>query len=625
MTRWRRRVTRVFAANSAARRDVGGSEGGRGDVARLHGSAPDLRRDLGGAEGRVDALAREGIEEAGGVPDQDDAVLARRDHAVGERPQGADRPDGGGRRGVAREIRGARVSRGRSSLRGPPCVACASSSGITRLRFPTPARDRIQDRVGGRREDDLASLGVAARALHVGDEREPVEPAMRSPEPEPLDDDRRPAVGGDDQPGREGALPGRSGAPGSVGSATTPVTRPAVAEEVDHAHPFADRDARLPGALDERQVERPAAHGEGVRSMAVPRSVGRVVADQQGAVGREDPHPPERPRPARLHPGEHAEAAPGSGSPPARGTRRRSCRGESARGRGGRRRAPARRGGSRSRRRPDPRRRRPRQPACAASDAGRVQTPDLAEGGGTMPADVREPGAPGQVRELRRRVRSPHREGPVVPCHPVSGHRVGDEPDGRPRESASPEVAHDEAEPRQLGEPAEHPDDGVLGQMMEDQRAERHVDRARPDGRIERVARDDVDLRGAVRGSRRVSQDRRVDVQGHDPHPVAAGAAPTARAPAECPPPRFPRRGRGGSRRPRAARGTARRAAGWSARRRSGSVGRCRRGSGSARRETRRAGPSARGARLREAAGRARAPRTGAARLRRRSRGRARP
>ena len=124
---------------------------------------------------------------------------------------------------------------------------------------------------------------------------------MRTPEPEPLDDDRGPAVGGDDQPAREGAPPG--GPRPWLGGLGDDAGHPsAVAEQVDHAHALAERDAGLPRALDERQVERPAAHGKGVRSMAVPGPVGRVVADQQGAVGREDPHPPERPRPVRLHP-----------------------------------------------------------------------------------------------------------------------------------------------------------------------------------------------------------------------------------------------------------------------------------------------------------------------------------
>ena len=129
--------------------------------------------------------------------------------------------------------------------------------------------------------------------------------------------------------------------------------------------------------------------------------------------------------------------------------------------------------------------------------------------------------------------------------------RARDEPDGGPREPPPPEVAHDEAQPRQLGEPAEQGDDGFLGQVVEDQRAERHVDRARPDGRLERVARDDVHLGRARRGPGGVSQDRRDGPRGPRSAPGGRGAAPTARAPAGCPPPRFRRRGCGGSRRPR--------------------------------------------------------------------------
>ena len=68
-------------------------QGGGGDVARLHGPRSHLRRDLGRAEGGVDALAREGIEEAGGISGQKHAVHAGRGNPIAERAQCADGPD----------------------------------------------------------------------------------------------------------------------------------------------------------------------------------------------------------------------------------------------------------------------------------------------------------------------------------------------------------------------------------------------------------------------------------------------------------------------------------------------------------------------------------------------------
>ena len=250
----------------------------------------------------------------------------------------------------------------------------ASSIGITRLKLPTPAPTGFRiEYAGGARtisprsgspDAPSTSATSASRWSHGCGRSKPQTLATTEVRPSaattsgaenrsaavvaPLEADRL----GDDA-GDARALP----------------------EEVDHAHPLADGDADLPGTLDERRVEDPAAHGEGVRPIAGPRAVGRVVSDEQRAVGREDAHAPERPGSVRLHPGEDAEAI----QDPAT-LRREVLAADLVAGEPGpveeddRQPLPAR-GGSPSRRRPAPRRRPPRQPARAAPSDPRVQTP----------------------------------------------------------------------------------------------------------------------------------------------------------------------------------------------------------------------------------------------------------
>ena len=187
--------------------------------------------------------------------------------------------------------------------------------------------------------------------------------------------------------------------------------------------------------------------------------------------------------------------------------------------------------GSRSRPRPVRPRPRPRprgrQPARRTPAPGRVQTPTWRNAGARCQSQAGQLGARRQARELRGRVRPPHGEGPVVARHAIPGYRVRGEPDRRPCEAPSPEVAHHEAQTHELGHPAEERDDRRLGQVMEDERAQCHVDRAGADGRLERVARDDVHLGGVGRGPRRVPEDGRVEVHGHDPHPLALAPRPS--------------------------------------------------------------------------------------------------
>ena len=114
---------------------------------------------------------------------------------------------------------------------------------------------------------------------------------MRAPEAETLGDHRRTAVRRDHQARGHafggGARPRLGGLGDDAGDAA------ALAEQIDHPDAFADPDADLAGTLDERGVQDPAAHRESVRTIAVPGTAGRVVADEQRAVRREDPHAPE--------------------------------------------------------------------------------------------------------------------------------------------------------------------------------------------------------------------------------------------------------------------------------------------------------------------------------------------
>src|SRR5262249_25206214 len=131
------------------------------------------------------------------------------------------------------------------------------------------------------------------------DEREPIEPRMRPSETQSLSDHRRSPVGGDDETGRE-ALRLNAAPPWTRAFGDDASHSPAVAQEVDHANALADRDADLPRPLDERLVQGPPTHGERVRSVAVPRPIDGIVADQKRAVRRQDPHAPERPGSPRL-------------------------------------------------------------------------------------------------------------------------------------------------------------------------------------------------------------------------------------------------------------------------------------------------------------------------------------
>ena len=361
--------------------------------------------------------------------------------------------------------------------------------------------------------------------------------------------------------------------------------------------------------------------------MPCQRAVGRVVADQQGAVGREDAHAAERPRAARLHASRARRGGRGSGSPPARGTRRRPCRGESARGRGGRLEAPARRGGSPSRRRPGARARRRRRQAARGGPRGRARS--RRRPGGTRARDAS--GCPGARRarpgaaSSAGGVRPPHREGPVVPRHAVAGDRARDEPHGGPREPPSPEVAHDEAQPRRA-----RPAGGGASTTASSGRWWRTSEQSATSTEPGRMGASSASpattlhLGGAVRGPRGVAAGSPGGRRGPRSAPGGRGAAPIARAPAGCPPPPVPdvedAEGLAG-REPR----EERRDVPQDGLRgadpvQPGDVGEAP-GQLGGRRV--RAGPSARCARPRGAAGPARAARTGASRPRRRSRARA--
>src|SRR5262249_37789371 len=106
---------------------------------------------------------------------------------------------------------------------------------------------------------------------------------------------------------------------------------------------------------------------------------------------------------------------------------------------------------------------------------------DLAERDGAMPANVGEAGAGRQRGELAGRVRAPHRQRAVMTRHAIARDRMRREPDRGPGDPAPAEVAHDESEAGQFGESAEQRHHRRLREVVEHQRADRHVDRPGPD------------------------------------------------------------------------------------------------------------------------------------------------
>ena len=400
--------------------------------------------------------------------------------------------------------------------------------------------DSGSSRSGGARTISPRS-GSPRRALDVGHQREPVEPRVWAPQPQALHDHGGPPVGGDDaaeRRSRSAAAPCPLRPDGLGDDAGDPR---ALAEEIDHAHPLSDGDADLPGALHERRD--PASGGARRERCGAIRGAGmveRVVTDEKRAVGPEDAHAPEWPGPPRLHPGENARDDPGSGCPPARGIRRRSCRGGNARGRGGRPTAPLAREGSPSRRPAGPAPTTTASARMAGSDgSGRVQTPTWRNAGpaaSECPAARRaRPGASAPPACTPAAPKAARRGGPSA-ARRSRGSRARLRPTRTDpgRKSLTTKPSRDE-----LGELAEQRDDRILGEVMEDQRAERHVHRAGPDRSAR--ARSPATMRtsgvppAALRGvsprssgciSRAVMRTRRPRRRAHRARAIGMSAAP---------------------------------------------------------------------------------------------------
>ena len=273
---------------------------------------------------------------------------------------------------------------------------------------------------------------------------------------------------------------------GPTGSATTPVTRAPSRRRSTTRIPSRTETPTSRARSTSASVERPggARRGRAADRRGARRRAGsRRRAGCRRARGCACPGAggPRAPPPWRGRPGD-----PGSGSPPARGTRRRSCRGGTARGRGGRPTAPAR----------------ARRIAVAAPAGPAPTTTASARTGGPLGprASRRRPGGtralaasgcPGARRAppgasappgvYARRTES----GPSWRVMRLATPRACHEPHRGPGEPPPAEVADDEAQSHERGEPAEQGDDGLLGEVMEDERAERHVDRAGPDRRLE--------------------------------------------------------------------------------------------------------------------------------------------
>ncbi len=127
---------------------------------------------------------------------------------------------------------------------------------------------------------------------------------MGADEVEAAGDDRGAPVGADHEAGVEALHWSR----GPLRDALHPGHARAVPDEPGDPEAFAHRDRQRPGALDQDGVEGQAPDREGVIAVAAPAAAPRVVADQRGAVRRDDPHAAERPGAGRFHRLQHPEA-----------------------------------------------------------------------------------------------------------------------------------------------------------------------------------------------------------------------------------------------------------------------------------------------------------------------------
>ena len=160
--------------------------------------------------------------------------------------------------------------------------------------------DRVEDRVVGRVDEDLAHLAALAHAADVREQRHPLE-AMLAEQPQAPRDDRCAAVGGDDE-GRAKDVDARVAVP-RLDADHVPV----VHQDVGHARALAKLHAEGAHAIDQDGVEDLAAKGERVVPIRPPGSDGAIGAGHRRAVGGGDPHAGERRRSRVVHRFQHAE------------------------------------------------------------------------------------------------------------------------------------------------------------------------------------------------------------------------------------------------------------------------------------------------------------------------------
>ncbi len=170
-------------------------ERGPRDVATAQRPARGLGGELGAPQRAEHPLARERIVEARGVADEQHATVPRRRHPVRERAQGLDRCHALGAGHASREV-GELLDAGREERIQSPAPRSRVRQGNDEAHVDALGGHRVQDRVVGRVDEDLADVAAVGESGHIGHQRDPAQP-VRPPAAQAVRDHRRAAVGAD--------------------------------------------------------------------------------------------------------------------------------------------------------------------------------------------------------------------------------------------------------------------------------------------------------------------------------------------------------------------------------------------------------------------------------------------
>ena len=255
--------------------------------------------ELGRTQGGEKPLAGERIVEARRVARQEHAAHSRLAHAIGERPHGHEPSRRLHAREPRRQVAELLESRAEEGLE-PLAPGRGVAERHHEAQIDQSRRHRVQDRVVGGVDVDLAALPRSLDAAHILDERHAAK-RVRPHEPEALRHHRRSAVRSHHEARAKLELP------------TVLILRPhsrdapVLGQEPGHAVALPHVRGKALRALDEDAVELFTRDRERVVAIASPGSRRRVDAVEHGAVGGDDSHTAERLRARLVHRLEHAE------------------------------------------------------------------------------------------------------------------------------------------------------------------------------------------------------------------------------------------------------------------------------------------------------------------------------